>query len=152
MLYEPNAIQWGKGNIVIHWCDAKEPKMLMKVIGHTRAGLIKTQYIDKSHKRTVYENDAKNLLNPRDFGLMAQELAQDYLEMYQRNWLMVRRWNRAHPSIGVRVIVHDTRGAHETITTTDARMQGMAAWVYLEYGGAWDLEAVSLASEIERAV
>jgi hypothetical protein len=148
MLYPPNTIKWAKGNIVIHWCDAKEPKMLMRVIGYTRDGLIKTQYIDKQHKRTVWINDLKNLLDPRDFGLKAQDLSQEFIERYQRNWVMVRRWNARHPEPGVAVLIPGRDGnAVETRTITKALMQGYEAWVYIEngagwIGGAWELEAV----------
>jgi hypothetical protein len=105
MLYPPNTMHWERGSIVIHHADAKEPKMLMRVIGRTRAGLVKTQYIDKRHKRTVWVNDLKNLLDPRDFSLLAQDFAQDYLERYQSDFERVRRWNRNHPDIGVPVLV-----------------------------------------------
>jgi hypothetical protein len=69
MLYPPNTIQWKKGDIVIHWADAKEPKMLMRVIGYTRDGLCKTQYVDPNRTRQVWTNRVTSLLNPKDFRL-----------------------------------------------------------------------------------
>lgn len=149
MLYPPNTIKWGKDNIVIHWCDAKEPKMLMRVTGRTRAGLIKTRYIDKSHKRTVWINDLKNLLDPRDFGLMAQDFAQDFLEIYQDNWERVRRWNRNHSQIGVPIQVTYRGEVIETMTTTPAQMVGIDAWIYAKKGGAWNLSGVTAMPELE---
>lgn len=67
--YTPNTVTWRKGDIVIHHADAKQPHMLMRVIGYARDGLCKTQYVDKSHKRTIWRNDIKNLLDPAKFGL-----------------------------------------------------------------------------------
>jgi hypothetical protein len=150
MLYPPNTANWARGCIVIHHADAKEPKMLMRVIGRTRAGLIKTQYIDRRRKRTVWVNDFKNLLNPRDFGLAASDIGQEYLEIYQDNWERMRRWNRNHPQIGVRIQVTYRNEVIETVTTTHAQMVGLDAWVYAEKGGAWCLEGVTAIPESVR--
>lgn len=74
MNHEPNLIQWHKGAIVIHDAAAKEPKMLMRVIGYTRDGLVKTQYIDKRRKRTIHKNPKESLHDPRRFDQLAQGL------------------------------------------------------------------------------
>lgn len=69
MLYPPNTRHWQKGDLVIHWCDAKRSDMLMRVIGYTRGGLCKTQYENRRHGRKVWTNAVSNLLNPADFGI-----------------------------------------------------------------------------------
>lgn len=66
--YPPNTNRWKKGDLVLHYADAKEARMLMRVIGYTRVGdLCKTQYVESDRKRTVLENDIKYLLDPADF-------------------------------------------------------------------------------------
>lgn len=60
----PNTTHWKKGDLVIHDADAKTDKMLMRVIGYTRDGLCKTQYVDRSHRRTVYKNEIAFLHDP----------------------------------------------------------------------------------------
>lgn len=144
MLYEPNTIQWRRGDIVIHHADAKEPKMLMRVIGYTRDGLVKTQYVDSRQKRTIYRNALKNLLDPRDFQLERADFNQPYLEIYQENFESVRRWNRNHPELGVWVIKTSADGQDVPITrtTSKAYMIGIGAHIRLEHGGGWSLNHV----------
>lgn len=60
----PNTTHWQKGDLVIHDADAKTDKMLMRVIGYTRDGLCKTQYVDRQHRRTIYTNELKYLHDP----------------------------------------------------------------------------------------
>lgn len=68
MNYEPNTQQWFRGDAVIHDADAKRPDMLMRVIGYTKDGLIRTIYVDTAkHGRTVYQNELKYLHDPRRF-------------------------------------------------------------------------------------
>lgn len=74
MLYPPNTKTWEKGDLVIHWCDAKKPYMLMMVTGYTRDGLVKTKYAhpDKpksSLSNKVLTNPLKSLLDPADFAI-----------------------------------------------------------------------------------
>lgn len=153
MNYEPNLIQWHKGSIVIHDADAKEPKMLMRVIGYTRDGLVKTQYIDKRHKRTVWKNGKEFLHDPRRFDLLAQDFAQEYVERYQDDFERVRRWNRNHPEIGVPVLVPTTHaGIRLTRTITKAFMQGHHGYVHTqEYGhhegDMWEIQFVADVSD-----
>lgn len=69
MNYEANTTHWQKGNIVIHDADAKKANMLMLVIGYTRDGLVKTQYLNPQFKRIVYKNEPQFLHNPARFGM-----------------------------------------------------------------------------------
>ena len=69
MNYEPNTIRWSKGAFILHDADAKEPKMLMRVIGYTRAGLCKTKYVESDQPRKAYENDLQYLHDPACFNL-----------------------------------------------------------------------------------
>jgi hypothetical protein len=144
MLYEPNTIHWGWDDIVIHWCDAKEPRMLMRVIGYTRDGLVKTQYVDRRHKRTVWKNDIKNLLDPRDFKLESCNFSQRAIESYQSEFEAVRLWNHVHPEPGVWVkkMSADGQDTPVTRTTSKACMFGTSAHIRLEHGGGWALRFV----------
>ena len=72
MNYEPNTTHWKRGDIVIHDADSKTPNMLMKVIGYTRDGLVKTQYVNPQYKRTIYTNELPYLHDPARFGLKAE--------------------------------------------------------------------------------
>ena len=94
--YEANTIHWVKGSVVIHDADAKEPKMLMRIVGFTRDGLAKCQYVDKRHKRTIYPNAIAPLHTPARFGLngnWANE-NQHQFEKIQGEWEFMRRWNQ----------------------------------------------------------
>lgn len=71
MLYAPNTTHWGIGDIVIHDADAKEGYMLMRVIGYTKEGLVKTRYVygewfgKSKRKPETYLNDLKYLHDPK---------------------------------------------------------------------------------------
>lgn len=67
MNYLPNTQHWRRNDIVIHDADAKREDMLMLVIGYTRDGLVKTQYLHPRFKRTVYINEPRYLHHPARF-------------------------------------------------------------------------------------
>ncbi len=83
MNYEPNATHWQPGDLVVHDADAKEPRMLMKVIGYRKDGLCRTEYIDADVKQKwkrarsgALVNELRALHDPRRFGIempVAQE-------------------------------------------------------------------------------
>lgn len=152
MNYEPNTRQWVRGEIVIHDADAKEPRMLMKVIGFTRAGLPKTRYVDKRQSRKVYINEFKYLLDPTQFGLNPNwaDHRQDLLEIYQVEWCLVRNWN-LHYEVGQRVMTTSADGGFETVTVGKAYQDGTGYGnVRLERGGQWLLRFVKAIEVIER--
>lgn len=127
MNYEPNTTHWHKGDIVLHDSDAKEPKMLMRVIGYTRDGLCKTQYIDRSrHTRQIYKNELRYLHDAARFGLREQSRQED--------WERVHLWNY-HYAVGTRVRVKKdiTDEIVNTTTRTCAQLiKGELAWVWLD--------------------
>ena len=149
-IYKPNKNLWGKGHVVIHDADAKEPKMLMMVIGRTRDGLIKTQYVDKRQKRTIYKNDLKYLHEPELFGLNSRwgVKAQEYFEDVQREFEMVRWWNQIYPEVVfVKTMSADGDGL-TTYTTGHAKFQsGGYGTVYLKGHGYWALRFVVVVPE-----
>lgn len=65
----PNAKHWKKDDLVIHDGDAKEARMLMRVIGYTRDGLVKTQYVDQKRTRKIWVNESRYLHDPFRFGI-----------------------------------------------------------------------------------
>lgn len=69
MNYEPNTVQWRKGQFVIHDADAKRLDMVMLVIGHTRDGLVKTRYLFEGRPRGVWKNPVAVLHDPARFGI-----------------------------------------------------------------------------------
>lgn len=144
MNYEPNDIHWRRGDTVIHDCDAKEPKMLMKVIGFTRDGLVKTQYVDKRRRRKIFKNELRYLHDPKlwNFNPDWGDAAQEHIERYQDEWEQASWWNHWHqPGLNVRTTSAD--GGFETVTTGKARFDDTGhAKVYLERGGWWWLKFV----------
>jgi hypothetical protein len=64
--YPPNTKCHKVGALVIHWCDAKENHMLMRVVGYTKSGAIKTRYVSlkEKHLKGVLVNDPENLHDP----------------------------------------------------------------------------------------
>jgi hypothetical protein len=122
-LYPYNTRHWLKGDIVLHMYDDKHPRMFMKVIGYTRDGLCKTRYIDRRHKRTIYKNEIRSLLDPADFKFKGHENPDEYER--------VRLWNFYHP-IGTPILFRDGGGAFESSTRGQAYlMSGHTAVVDL---------------------
>lgn len=150
MNYPPNTQRWRKDDLVLHDADAKEPKMLMRVIGYTRDDdLCKTQYVFPYHKRTIYKNDLKYLHDPTDWFYGADKwwhLSTNVLEKYQDNWERVRDWNRRYfPGKAVRITSAD--GGFVTTTGGLAVFEDGSSRIYLEgcsehRGGWWSLEFV----------
>lgn len=151
MNYEANTFRWRKGDIVLHDGDAKEPKMLMVVIGYTRAGLCKTQYMDKRKRRTIYKNDIAYLHNPERFKLWQpfNVIAQEYLEHWQEEFELVRYWNNRYlPGTAVKTTSAD--GGFETITKGIAKLEYTQGHIYLERGGWWNIKFVEALVKLPR--
>lgn len=146
MNYKPNTTQWKKGDLVLTDSDAKEPKMLMQVIGYTRDGLCKTQYVFKGRKRTIWKNEVKYLHNPEQWipgASQWQGYGQEYLASCQQNFENVRRWNRKY-RVGQLIITTSADGGFETTTTSKAYLDKAGhAWISLDgIIGGWSLEFV----------
>lgn len=149
MIYEANAIKWRKGDLVLEDCDAKEPKMLMRVIGYTKKGLCKTQYIFKDRKRRIMKIPVEYLHDPEQWLHGAQgwqNHTQKALKTYQLEFERVRRWNRTY-QVGQSVMTTSTDGGFITTTATNAVFEHGYAGIWLKktpdnYGGWWYLEFV----------
>lgn len=153
MNYEANTITWLKGDIVIHDMDAKEPKMLMKVIGYSRDGLCKTQYVNKERRQRIMLNEIKYLHEPERFGLQSDwgQSAQEYLLIKQANFERVRRFNLHHPP-GTMVFTTSADGGFFAPTRNAAYLdKGCCDWVWLEGHGNWWVKFVRAATEEELA-
>ena len=116
---------FNRNHVLLHHADSKHPKMFMRVIGYTRGGQIKTQYIDRSHKRTIYKNDPANLKSVEDYGFHGDEDAQEYER--------VRLWNFYH-KIGTPVIIKWRGESVHTVTRSDAWLMGRKYAVVLVEG------------------
>lgn len=140
MNYEPNTRVWRKGDIVIHDADFKSPAMFMKVIGYTRDGLVKTQYVSRKFSRKVYTNEPKYLHHPDRFEL---HYADD-----PDAWERVRRWNYYHPE-GTRVLLmHHDGSLTEECTRSKAWLAGRDALVSLEgKTGGYSLDILKVQRE-----
>jgi hypothetical protein len=135
--YPPNTTQWRSGDVVLHFADAKQPKMFMRVEGYTRDGLCKTRYIDPQQPRKVYTNPVSSLLNIRDF---------DFKEdMKQADFEACRRWNHFH-QVGTVVDVRlDSGEIKRTKTRSTAQLLvGFGAAIWLEdVSGCYKLSHVT---------
>lgn len=143
-----NEIQWRKGDIVIHDADAKEPKMLMKVIGYTRDGLCKTQYISRDHKRTVWKNDIQYLHKPEMFKILScwGDYHQSAFAKLQTNWENVRIWNHRN-QVGQKIETTSADGGFQANTGGLAYIDAAGqAMIYLIGHGNWDLNFVEAVS------
>lgn len=145
MNYEANTIQWRRGDIVIHDEDAKEPDMLMRIVGFTRKdNLAKCQYVAKRHPRKLYINDYKYLHDPNRFGLNPEwgKYSQETLKRIQRESDRVRIWNSRFRLglVGLPVKTTSADGGFETVTIGKAYLdKGGQAMITLERGGNWSL-------------
>ena len=84
MNYEPNTITWQVGDLVIHDADAKTEDYIMRVTGFSRDGLVKTVYhrppkrMVARHKKKVWRNELKYLLDPNRFGIEVRNRATSH--------------------------------------------------------------------------
>jgi hypothetical protein len=149
--YEANTNKWQAGDIVIHDGDAKEPKMLMKVLGYSRDGQIRTQYVSKSRKQRVMKNFFDCLHQPERFDLQSAwgDYAQEHLDRTQADWDRVRIFN-FHHAVGTLVHTTSADGGFDAKTTGPAYIdKGGNAFVSLEGHGAWSLRFVKVVNPIE---
>lgn len=149
MNYEANTNHWVKGHIVIHDADAKEPRMLMRVIGYTRDGLCKTQYCSRWLRRTVWKNEIKFLHDPARFGINPDIGLRDQegIERAQQNWSAVFWWNKTYEP-GVAIMTTSADGGFVTRTTGKAYFNSSGeAMIHLERGGNWTLEFCAFVPE-----
>lgn len=163
MNYDPNTTQWHKHDLVLHDADAKEPRMLMKVIGYTRDGLCKTQYITPDHRRTVYKNRIAVLHEPTQWlGKFdhLHNLSADTVQHWHDAFVLVRRWNLYHEP-GQMVVTTSGDGGFYTQTQGKAIIENGQAHIYLKYvmcadgrrrGGMWNLFHVAAVSPERIAV
>ena len=70
MNYEPNTTKWEIGDIVIHDADAKNERMLMRVIGYEDNGKLITEYIKFESPDKTYTNRIEVLHAPSLFGIL----------------------------------------------------------------------------------
>lgn len=146
MNYEPNLTKWMRDAIVIHDADAKEPKMLMRVTGFTRDGMVKTKYINPALPRREYRNNAIYLHDPARFGIPVwiATTTRECRESAQLEWERVRWWNNRYP-INTRVRTTSADGGFETFTVSAAYYNADChANVTLERGGNWLLQFVEV--------
>ena len=69
MNYEPNNVSWNLGDVVIHDADAKQPAMLMIVVGVRSDGYVHTRYAYGHVDEQVYCNHREMLHDPARFGI-----------------------------------------------------------------------------------
>lgn len=69
MNYEPNTVQWGVGDLVLHDADAKRPDMLMVVIGTYTDGDVLTRYLINNLPSKSYVNPIDCLHDPALFNI-----------------------------------------------------------------------------------
>jgi hypothetical protein len=151
MNYEPNTTHWLKGDFVLHDMDAKEPKMLMRVIGYTRDGLCKTQYVNTNLRRTIWKSELKYLHEPERFGIRSDwgQSAQEYLMIKQENFARVRLFNQLFAP-GTWVYTTSADGGFYAQTRNKAYIDtGCCDWVWLEGRGNWNLKFVQPATDEE---
>lgn len=151
MNYDPNTTHWLPGSIVLHDADAKEPRMVMKVIGYDRQGLCMTRYITGGRKRTrhIYHNELKYLHDVECFGFRQgwADWCVDLWLKIQDNYELVRWWNRRHAP-GTEVIAEDPAIRIETRTLDRAYLDRAGqALVALQGSGLWLLQFVKFSAE-----
>lgn len=147
MNYPANTTRWRIGSVVIHDCDAKEPYMLMRVVGYQRDGLARCQYIHASHKTSkIWPNPISVLHDPSRFRMTAEWGNQSpaRLNQIQRNWEWVRRFNHHH-KLGTRVRTTSADGGFEAVTIEAAQVWPTGtAMIRLSVRGYWALEFVEV--------
>lgn len=101
MNYPPNTTQWKPGDLVIHDCDAKKPRMLMRVIGYAANGYCRTKYVDAELQSEWGRGEKSRLANPlkylHDPALWGLELADPDSPVYDRNHSLKDALSEARP-------------------------------------------------------
>lgn len=144
MIYEPNTVDWQPGDIVIHDSDAKEPKMLMRVIAVTvdKMGIemIDTEYIRDTNKRC--SNLKEYLHDPDRFGINYEQATPEAIALAQQDWEKAHYWNWRHKQgAAVRKPVGD--GSFDVSIATKAYTDEFGrARVHLVNGKSWRLDEV----------
>ena len=69
-VHKPNQTNWALGDVVIHDADAKQPAMLMVVIGvRKHDDHVYTRYVHGHVEKQVYCNHRELLHDPARFGI-----------------------------------------------------------------------------------
>lgn len=77
MNYEPNMKKWEIGDIVIHDADPKNAGSLMRVLGYSKEGKARTEYLDLKRNDFPYcENDLRYLHDPARFEIQVPRNAR----------------------------------------------------------------------------
>ena len=81
MNYEPNTVEWGIGDEVIHDADRKCADMLMVVVKVQKNGLIITRYkYPERVSNRQYKNEKMYLHDPARFGIVDVPVTHDKKE------------------------------------------------------------------------
>ena len=81
--YRHNTTTWRKNDLVLHDADAKTVDCLMRVIGYTKDGMVKTKYLypekisGRGGKKT-WRNELKFLHDPERFGIPVNEIKRGF--------------------------------------------------------------------------
>ena len=88
-IYPPNTKDWKTGDIVIHDADAKEKRMLMRVIGITATGQVLTKYIneDTGKVEKVWMNDKVFLHDPSLFPHLKRKTIAELLDEFKADMI-----------------------------------------------------------------
>lgn len=80
--YPPNAVVWPVGSLVLHDADAKESRMLMRVVGlPDGGGVVEVEYVDAERQKSARRRIGRKrrmafpltqLHDPARFGVVAE--------------------------------------------------------------------------------
>jgi hypothetical protein len=92
-IYEPNTIEWNIGDLVIHDADAKQARLLMRVIAKNldEKGeiVLITEYIgedmrEKYKRHNHWPNHIRSLHDPKKFGIMVCGHTKEQHELFSK--------------------------------------------------------------------
>ncbi len=74
--YTTNTRRWHKGDLVLHRADAKQPYMMLEIMGYRRDGLVKCRYFalprHLQKRQRIYHLPLAELLDPETFGIATE--------------------------------------------------------------------------------
>lgn len=113
MNYEPNTTKWKIGDIVIHDADAKNERMLMRVVGYEDNGKLITKYINFESGEPMYTNRIDVLHDPARFDIVGYNTPANVprtitTECYEmKEQIVAPRGNSGHVMCPAAWVEHD---------------------------------------------
>lgn len=146
---EPNTTHHAVGDLVIHDADAKTDEMLMRVIGYTSDGKVKTKYANASRGVRTYVNPIEVLHDPDRPDVRARWQktgGQQALKV----WLLELKERAQYEQVETFVVAAEDEGQARKLAADACGGEGERAWLDDSYSECLVLTATGLPRVVVR--